>query len=90
MKKMPLTVVHRLFTAAALLVLGAFLGFLTYLYLVYSGPLIGDVNVTVAPDLLYKLDSRRLQAIMSHLQTRAALPDIPADLPDPFRPPPGG
>lgn len=85
MKKTPLIVIHRMFSVASLAVLGGFLGFLVYLYLAFSGPLIGDINVQVAPDLLYKLDSRKLQTAVARMQTRANLPDIPANLPDPYK-----
>jgi len=84
-KALPLAVIHRLFSAAALLLFVALAAFLTYLYVAFSGPLIGDVSVGASPDLLSKLDERKLELVIARQKTRENLPDIPADLPDPFK-----
>lgn len=84
MKKLPLIAIHRLFSAAVILVIGGLLAFLVYLYAAFNGQLIGDVPVDLAPDLLSRLDDQKLGDALARLHARQSLPDIPADLPDPY------
>ena len=84
-KTLPLIIVHRLFTAAALLIVAVFLGFLAYLYIAFYGTLTGDITSGPRPDLLVNLDAVKFQHALGRMQTRASLPDIPPDLPDPYR-----
>ena len=75
---------NRLFTVGLILVAGAFLSFLGYLYVAYSGALIGDVRSDVAPDPLKGLQTKKFQAAVDRLETRTNLPDVPAGLANPF------
>ncbi len=86
MKKLSLQLLHRLFSAASWLLLAGLLGFLAYLYVAFSGPLIGDADVDAAPGVLTRLDTRKLQAATARMETRSHLPDVPADLTDPYNP----
>jgi hypothetical protein len=83
-KKISLIFIHHAFTAATLAVVAAFLAFLIYAYLAFSGPLIGDIETAIPPELLSRLEEPRIATTLKSLQTRASLPDMPADLPDPY------
>ena len=64
--------------------IGAFIGFLAYLYVAFNGPLTGDVRVVLTPELLANLQAKRFETAIGHMETRMSLPDVPSDLPDPF------
>ena len=77
-------ILHQLFTVGALAIVGAFFGFLAYLYVAFNGPLTGDVRVVLTPELLANLQIKRFETAIGHVETRTGLPDVPSDLPDPF------
>ena len=83
-KNISFTVLRRTFTVGALLIVGGMFGFLAYLYIAFNGLLTGDVQVELTPDLLANLQTQRFDAAVSRMENRRSLPDIPADLPDPF------
>ncbi len=84
MKKLSLTALHRTFSVAALALFGIFAGFLIYLYVAFNQPLTGDVHVDQLPDLLSALQEQKIEAVVHRLDAREHLPDVPADLPNPF------
>ncbi len=75
---------NRVFTTAILLIFGVFLAFLGYLYVAFSGVLIGDVQADIAPEVLKGLQTKKFETAVGRFETRAHLPDIPADIPNPF------
>lgn len=78
---------HRIFTGATLFFFGLFLAFLGYLYIAFSGALIGDVRSDITPDLIKGLQSKKFETAVGRLEARKSLPDIPPDLPNPFNAP---
>ena len=74
----------RLFAAAMLTVAALFIVFLGYVYVAFSGPLIGDVRSAETPDLLTGLQPKKFETAIGRLEARKHLPDIPSDLPNPF------
>ena len=85
MKKTPTFIIlHRVFTAAALLIIGGFFAFLGYLYVQFNGVLTGNVKVELSPDLLANLQTRRFDDAVGRLERRKSLPDISPDMADPF------
>lgn len=87
-KHLSIIYVNRVFTAATLVVAAAFLAFLAYAYASFSGPLIGDINTQIPPELLSRLDEKQMETTLDSMRMRASLPDVPADLPDPYDPVP--
>lgn len=85
--KASLTLIHRIFSAASLLIIAAFAGFLVYVYVTFSGTLVGDVKSTTTLDPLTYLDEKRFELALVRMKLRQNLPDIPASLPDPYLPP---
>lgn len=77
-------VLHRVFAASAFIIIGGFLGFMGYLYVAFNGILTGNVRTELSPDLLANLQVQRFDNAVNRMERRMALPDIPADLQDPF------
>lgn len=83
-KSASFAIMRRAFTGGALLVLGFFIAFVIYLYVAFIGPLTGDVQVELSPELLTSLHVQRFEAAVGRMERRRSLPDVPPDLPDPF------
>lgn len=83
-RSMSFVTLHRIFAAAAAMFIVGFFAFLAYLYVAFSGILTGDVKTEVTPDLLSNLQVQRFEASIGRMERRMNLPEIPADLPDPF------
>lgn len=83
-KSLSFAILHRVFGIGAFLIIGGLLGFLVYLYFAFNGLLTGNVTVELSPDLLANLQTQRFETAVSRMERRRALPDIPADMPDPF------
>ena len=75
---------RRIFTVGTLATAVAFLVFFGYVHVAFSDALIGDVRSDTAPNLLKGLQSQKFEAAVSRLEARKALPDLPAELANPF------
>jgi len=87
MKKVSLSALRRISMVLILGVVGALIGFSTYLYVAYYGPLTGDITAVVTPDLLSNLQTKKFDLAVERLKKRQSLPDIPASLPDTYASP---
>ncbi|MEK7546233.1 MAG: hypothetical protein AAB554_04125 [Patescibacteria group bacterium] len=83
-KNASFSILHRIFGAGAFVILGGLFGFLAYLYFAFNGILSGEVKIEVTPDLLANLQYKRFEDSVARMKRRRNLPDIPADMPDPF------
>ena len=83
-KKLPLIVLHRFFSAGVLLILVGFCAFLGYVYVIFNGPLTGDIRTETTPELLTHLQTKKLETLVGWLEKRRSLPDVSPALPDPF------
>lgn len=75
---------HRIFSAAVLILFTLFVFLLVYLYTAFNGPLTGDVRLKETPELLTSLQEQRLEAAVTHFDARTRMLDVPADMPNPF------
>ena len=85
-KSLSFSILHRVFAAGALVIVGGLIAFLAYLYVAFNGLLTGNVTTELSPELLSSLQTQRFEAAVARMERRKSLPDIPADLPDPFDP----
>jgi hypothetical protein len=83
-KNLSFTVLHRVFAAGALIIIGGFAAFATYLYVAYDDVLTGDVGTELSPDLLTNLQTRRFEDAVGRMTRRTGLPDVAPDMPDPY------
>lgn len=83
-KAVTFAILHRFFGVGAFVIIGGFFAFLGYLYVAFAGILTGDVKTELSPDLLTNLQVQRFDGAVGRMRRRTSLPDIPADMPDPF------
>lgn len=84
-KQASIALLRRTFSIASILIAFTFVGFIGYLYFSFIGPITGDVVAPMQPDLLKKLETKKFDGALARMQKRQAMPDVPADLKDPYR-----
>jgi hypothetical protein len=87
--KTSLDLIHKIFSACIIAIFAMFLGFLGYLYVNFNDTLVGDVKAGATQDPLTYLNVKKFELALVRMQLRMSLPDVPADLHDPYLPPPG-
>lgn len=87
MKRVSLYELQLISKIAALIVVVIFAVFFGYLYYTFNRVVTGDIKLEEVPSLLSTLHQKKVDDAAKRFENRKSLPDVPPDLPNPYRAP---